>query len=136
MNKGVILDTGPLVAFMDRAEQHHAWACEQFQTFQAPFLTCEAVLTECLFLLRRLPAAQAKLLHLAARGALRLDFRLNEEIQAIAKMQAKYQTVPMSLADSCLVRMAEMTGYPICTLDSDFLIYRKRDGHPIDLITP
>lgn len=136
MNKGVILDTGPLVAFMDKTERHHAWASAQFKTFKPPFLTCEPVLTECLFLLKRLPAGQEKLLELVARKALILDFRLKDDIRSILQMHAKYRNIPMSLADSCLVRMAETTGYPICTLDSDFLIYRKQDGHSISLIAP
>lgn len=136
MNKGVILDTGPIVAFMDKGEKHHAWACAQFKTFQPPVLTCEPVLTECLFLLKRLPAAQEKLLELVGRKALLIDFRLKDEISGILTMYSKYRNIPMSLADSCLVRMAETTGRPICTLDSDFVIYRKKDGHSINLITP
>ena len=76
MNKGVILDTGPLVAFLDRTESHHAWACDQFRRFSLPLLTCEAVLTEALFLLRRMPPAQDKLLELIARDALQPVFRL------------------------------------------------------------
>jgi len=49
----------------------------------------------------------------------------------------RYQSVPMSLADACLVRMAEI--YPnsiLLTLDSDFRIYRKNKNQMISLIIP
>ncbi len=42
----------------------------------------------------------------------------------------------MSLADACLVRLAEITGLPICTLDSDFAIYRAHGRRALTLITP
>jgi predicted nucleic acid-binding protein len=42
----------------------------------------------------------------------------------------------MSLADACLVRLAEMTGLPICTLDDDFSIYRAHERRALNLITP
>ena len=48
----------------------------------------------------------------------------------------RYADVPMSLADACLVRMAEITGLPICTLDNDFSLYRTHRRRPLELITP
>ena len=48
----------------------------------------------------------------------------------------RYENLPMSLADACLVRMAEQTGLPICTLDSDFEIYRAHGCRNLDLIMP
>ncbi len=130
------MDTGPLVAFMDRAEKHHDWACKQFRLCPAPLLTCEAVLTETLFLLRRMPTAQNRLLELVARQSLQPIFRLQDEIETIRRLHAKYQDLPMSLADACLVCHSDSTGLPICTLDSDFTLYRRRDGTPLPLISP
>jgi hypothetical protein len=48
----------------------------------------------------------------------------------------RYANVPMSLADACLVRLAELTRLPICTLDSDFGIYRAHGRRTLELITP
>jgi hypothetical protein len=43
----------------------------------------------------------------------------------------------MSLADACLVRMAEkFDDHAICTLDSDFIIYRKHGRQVIPLVAP
>jgi uncharacterized protein len=131
-----IVDTGPLVAFLDRAEAHHHWACEQFRAFPGPLPTCEAVLTEALFLLRQLPVAQEKLLELVARRCLIVDFRAQTQIEAVRRTWRKYRDVPMSFADACLVCMAESTEMPVCTLDADFAIYRVHGRTPLTLIRP
>ena len=52
-----VLDAGPLVAFLDRRDSAHTWAEARFKEVHTPFLTCEAVLTEACFLLRKLPGA-------------------------------------------------------------------------------
>jgi hypothetical protein len=52
-------------------------------------------------------------------------------------LRQKYRDIPMSLANACLVRMAEkFDDYALCTLDSDFTVYRKHGRQPIPLITP
>jgi uncharacterized protein len=48
----------------------------------------------------------------------------------------RYRNLPMSLADACLVRLAEISGLPICTLDSDFEIYRAHRRARLGLISP
>ena len=53
MQRGVLLDSGPLVAYFCPADRFHAWAVSQFATFVAPVTTCEPVLTESCFLLAR-----------------------------------------------------------------------------------
>jgi predicted nucleic acid-binding protein len=50
-----IIDTGPLVAFFDRAEQNHRWAAERIDEFEAPLLVCEPVLAEAMYLLAGKP---------------------------------------------------------------------------------
>jgi predicted nucleic acid-binding protein len=132
-----IVDTGPLVAFLDRRERHHQWVVGQIGELEPPLLTCEAVLVEAMHLLAREPVAHAALLRLAVNGALDLAFQLAEHIESVSALMLKYADRPMSLADGCLVRMAEMHGrHAILTLDSDFTIYRKHGREPIDLIRP
>ena len=132
-----IVDAGPLVAFLDRRDAHHTWALERFRELHAPLLVCEPVLTETLFLLRRAPAAQAAVLGHVRAGQLRIAFSLAQEIEAVEQLLTSYADVPMSLADACLVRMAELYGdHAVCTLDSDFHVYRKHGRTPIPLITP
>lgn len=50
-------------------------------------------------------------------------------------LMVRYSNVPMSLADACLVRLAEITRL-VCTLDSDFKIYRAHRGRTIELLAP
>lgn len=132
-----IVDSGPLVALFDRSDARHAWAVERFREMEAPLLVCEPVLTEVLFLLRRWPRAQRDVLQLLETGALRIAFSLAQEIEPVRQLMQKYSDVPMSLADACLVRMAEIhSDRGICTLDGDFLVYRKHAREAIPLIVP
>ena len=137
MIRHVILDTGPLVALLDRNDRHHQWATDQWGQITPPLFTCEAVLAEACFLVRRFPGGQAAVMDLVRRGILDLSFRLLEEIEAIARLLQKYQDVPMSLADACLVRMAERyAGGVVFTLDNDFSIYRKIGRQTIPTLMP
>jgi len=61
--KLVIVDTGPLVAFLVKEEANHHWVARQFCQLPAPFLTCEPVLTEAFFLTSKLPEEQPNSLH-------------------------------------------------------------------------
>jgi predicted nucleic acid-binding protein len=132
-----IVDTGPLVAFLDRAEQNHPWVVEQIDELQPPLLVCEPVLAEAMHLLARFPRGQDGLFGLLENGALRIAFRIEEHIPALRKLHQKYRDRPMSLADACIVRMAEINDlYAVLTLDSDFTIYRKHGQEPLSLIFP
>ena len=137
MTRLAIVDSRPLVAFMDRREARHEWVREQFRELEAPLLVCEPVLTEVLFLLRRFPRAQDEILRQVQVGALRIAFSLAQEIEAVRRLLVKYADRPMSLADACLVRMAEIYGeHSVCTLDADFQVYRKHGREPITVLSP
>lgn len=132
-----VVDTGPLVAFLDRAERHHRWVGERIEELEAPLLICEPVLAEAMHLLARYPGAQDTLLALIEQGALRLAFRVEEHVDALRRLLRKYRDTPMSLADACIVRMAEVHDrYAVLTLDSDFAIYRKHGRTALTVICP
>ena len=132
-----IVDTGPLVAFFDRSERHHLWTAERIEELDAPLLVCEPVLTETLYLLTRFPNAQGALFGLLRNGALVVAFRLEEHIAGLHRLLRKYRDTPMSLADACVVRMAEIhESHSVLTLDSDFTVYRKHGRLPIALMHP
>lgn len=135
MTRQAIIDTGPLVAFLDKDEKHHQWARDQITQLTEPLLVCEPVLTETMFLLSRFPAAQAALLRLLENGALSVSFRLDENIPEVRTLLKKYADRPISLADACVVRMSELHDrHLIFTLDSDFGIYRKHGRQALRLI--
>ena len=132
-----IVDTGPLVALFDRAERHHVWVTQQLEELEAPLLVCEPVLAETMYLLSRFPPARETLFELLQNGALRIAFQLEPQVEAVRGLIASYRDVPMSLADACVVRMAEVhRQHTILTLDSDFLIYRKTGGGLLNVMHP
>lgn len=133
----VLVDTGPLVAYLDRSDRDHEWAKKEFMRLTRPLLSCEAVIAEALFLLRRGGIDPAGLLDLIGRGVVVPEFSLVADIGAIRHLMKTYRNVPMSLADACLVRMAEIHGKSaVMTLDSDFTIYRKSRRKVIALLCP
>ena len=132
-----IVDTGPLVALFDRAERHHRWIVERFEELDAPLLICEPVLAEAMYLLARYPKTQDAVLELIQTGALSVAFRVDEHVGALRRLLQKYKDEPMSLADACIVRMAEVHDrHAVLTLDSDFLVYRKHGRAALTLIHP
>jgi uncharacterized protein len=132
-----IVDTGPLVAFFDRAEQHHGWVAERIEQLDAPLLVCEPVLAETMYLLAPYSRATNAVFELLQNGALSVAFRIDEHIDALRRLLQKYRDTPMSLADACIVCMAEIyNGHAVLTLDSDFFVYRKHGRGLLTIIHP
>jgi len=137
MKRPVIVDTGPLVAYLNRRERHHAWAQQQFSAVRPPAITCEPVVTEACFLLRDFDKGVDSLMQLLDRGLVTISFNLAQELPAVARLLKRYSSVPMSLADACLVRMAEQFAESqVLTLDSDFRVYRKSGRTVIPTLMP
>jgi predicted nucleic acid-binding protein len=137
MKPPVIIDTGPIVALINARDTYHAWTVDQLKQASGPLLTCEAALSEAVFLLRTMTGGVSQITGMLKTGGLKSVFCLNEEIAPVCDLLRKYANVPMSLADACLVRMSEL--YPkhrILTLDSDFHSYRRNRQQVIPLLTP
>lgn len=133
----IILDTGPLIAILNGRDEHHQWATDQLRRIDPPLLTCEAVIAEACFLLRRYHGGSQGVLEMIRRGLVSPGFQLSEHTEPVANLMKKYSDVPMSLADACLVRMAEIVSdCALLTLDSDFRIYRRNGRQVIPLLTP
>lgn len=133
----ILADTGPLVAYLNHADQHHGWAVDTFDSFYEPICTCEAVISEALFLLRSAGLDIETFLQLLGRGAVRTDFRMAENRADVLNLLRKYGDQPMSLADACLVRMAELNDRcQVFTTDRDFLVYRRKGRSVIPLLAP
>jgi uncharacterized protein len=84
-----VVDTGPLVAFLDRAEQHHRWVAKRIEELDAPLLVCEPVLAEAMHLLARFPRAQDALFGLLENGALMIAFHIDEHISSARRSPAR-----------------------------------------------
>ena len=132
-----LVDTGPLVAFYSTRDAWHDWVMEQMGSMAPPLLTCEAVLAEACFLLRRDGGKPQTVLRALQEGILQIDFRAQAEAAALETLMTRYADIPMSLADACLVRLSEVhQASRIFTLDRDFARYRRFGRQVIPLLSP
>ena len=137
MSVSVLVDTGPLVALFNSKDNHHSWAVEVFKTLRPPLFTCDAVLTEAMFLLRTDPRSVSFLTGLLERNILISDFSVQEQASSINKLMSKYVDTPMDFADACLVRMSELRSEcSVWSMDSYFFVYRKNGRARIPMIHP
>src|ERR1019366_6168068 len=133
----ILLDSGPLVGFVSGTDQHHRWAAEIWSSLYEPLWTCEAVLSETIFLLQSDGNSIEPLLELFERGLVKIDFGISSHQPDVWQLLRKYADQPMSLADACLVRMAELhDNCQIFTTDRDFLVYRRKGRGMIPLLAP
>jgi predicted nucleic acid-binding protein len=137
MYSQVIVDTGVLIALIDRLDNHHNWVVNQLKQITPPLLTCEAVISETWFLLQRVRNGRETLIQLLTQKFVVVQFDFDAELATVISLLNRYQSVPVSLADAELVRMSELYANSlIFTLDSDFQIYRKNRDRQIPLIIP
>ena len=137
MKRRILLDTGVLVASLNRQDRCHFWAIQQLRALQPPLLTCEAVISETCFLLHHAEMHVHAVFEWLQNGAIVVPFHLSNEIPQIETLMRKYADVPMSFADACLVRMSERTPESaILTFDHDFYTYRRFHRQSIPLLIP
>lgn len=123
----VLLDTGVIVALLDRSELHHARCVAVVEKLERPLMTCEVVIAESCYLLRGLSGAAETVLENIERGVFHIPFQLSQSAAPVRNLLRKYRDLPADLADACLMHLAEQlnTG-DILTLDRDFESYRWR----------
>jgi predicted nucleic acid-binding protein len=137
VSQRIILDTGVLVAYFRKSDRFHQWAVTQWGQVDLPVFTCDAVISEACFLFRDLPHIQRAIVELIEGNVIEIAFNLQEESGNICVLMGRYESVPMSFADACLVRMSEqISNSTVMTLDSDFKIYRKHRNEEIPVIQP
>lgn len=133
-----LTDTGPIVAFLNRRDHHHRWAVEMLERLRPPLLTCESALSEAAFLVRSLPAGAERVMELVTRGVLRVELDLQRESLSVSRLLRRYASLPMDLADACLVRLSELhTDSVVLTIDSEFRdVYRRNGRQVIPTLSP
>ena len=123
--KPVLLDTGVIVALLDRSESFHKTCARAIREVQAPLVTCEAVITESCYLLRNLSGAPEAVIENIAAGIFQVPFQLSRDTAGVKQVLRKYKDRKIDLADACLIRLADQFGTgDILTLDQGFAIYR------------
>jgi uncharacterized protein len=135
MAASVLVDAGFVIALLSRRDRHHRWAVAQSSNLPRPWRTCDAALSEAFHLLGSV--GRPALTGLLRRGAVSLAFDLGAELDRVLSLMQKYDDVPMSLADACLVRMSETFANPVVvTTDADFRIYRRHDRRVVPTLSP
>src|SRR5262249_29129495 len=124
----ILTDAGPLVAILDRGEEHHEACVACLAELAGPMLTTWPAFTEAMYLLGEAGGwtAQDALWRLVHNGDLVIAEQDAEESARMRALMEKYKDRPMDLADASLVALAEKHGLrDIFTLNhADFRIYR------------
>ena len=135
--KPALLDTGVIVALLDRSEMKHPSCVAVVENLEQPIVTCEAVIAESCYLLRGIPEAPETVLENVERGVFQIPFRLVNSASSVRAILRKHRDIPAGLADACLIQLAdELNTGDILTLDSDFRSYRWHRNRPFNLLVP
>ena len=128
----MLLDTGPLVALLDRSERNHQRCLTFFREFRGRLVTTEPVLTEAVYLLGPSFYLQKPVLEFFLQGGAELVPQSQEMLQRSLWLMEKYADVPMDFADATLVGLAENRGITdVFTLDRrGFETYRINGKKP------
>ena len=123
--KPVLLDTGPIVSLLDSTDRFHHRCVEAMGNIGSPLVTCEAVIAESCYLLRRVKGAPQAILQNVASGVFQIPLPIASYADEASRILSKYQRRDTDLADASLIHLAEafQTG-EILTLDHDFEFYR------------
>ena len=122
----VLVDTGPLVALLDRSDPDHVACQETLGSLNDSMVTVWPVVTEAMYMLRAYGQAQEALWEMIEMGAVEILPLGVDDVPRMKELMRKFRDLPMDLADAALVRVAERERLRrIFTLDRrDFQIYR------------
>lgn len=133
---GILLDTGPIVALLSENDANHDRARAFFAECVPPFRCCEAVIAEACFLMRKVHSdGPAEVVALARRGVYAMAMSAAEHWAHVEASLKKYSDRPISFADACLIRCAEIHQEArLLTFDADFGIYRWSRNRKFELL--
>jgi predicted nucleic acid-binding protein len=131
----LIIDTGPLVALLDRRERNHRRCIDFFSGFRGKLITTEQVLTEAMYLLGPSFQSQKPALEFFLQGGAELISLSPELLKRSLWLMNKYADIPMDFADATLVALAEQLRVTnIFTLDRrGFETYRINGKKTFDI---
>jgi predicted nucleic acid-binding protein len=132
--RSLLIDTGPIVAYLDAKEQKHIEVCEVLDSFSGQLLTTSAVITETMHFVSEVQTGPRLLADLVLASDMQIaDFAQPLELRQAADLMEKYSDVPMDYADATLVLLAErLDVYDVLTLDHrGFSAYRTRRKQPL-----
>jgi predicted nucleic acid-binding protein len=126
--KNILVDAGPLIALFDKDDKYHNPVIKFLKQFKGNLVTTWPVITEVTHLLSFNINVQIDFLEWLKREAITLINLENNHLDRIIELSKKYSDVPMDLADSSLIVIAELTNiHDIITIDSDYYIYKTKN---------
>jgi predicted nucleic acid-binding protein len=135
MAERALVDTGFLVALLNRSDAHHEWAAGLVPTLRGPWLTAEACISETVFLLEQAGrGAMEALLRWLEQRALVSRHCLPEQLTEVRMELFGYRNRWVDFADACLVTLSDrQPKLPVVSVDSgDFSVYfRRRAGRKL-----
>ena len=132
-----LVDTGPLVAYLDGSDPAHADVVARMETFTGRLATTSSVVTEAMHFVAQAPEGPRLLADLlVACDAEVLDFTDPAGLPDAVSLMEKYANVPMDFADATLMLLAEGLGaLDVLTLDRrGFATFRTRKGRALRLV--
>ena len=133
--KNIIVDAGPLIALFDKDDKYHNSVIKFLKTFDGKLITSWPVITEVTHLLSFNVNVQIDFLEWLKREAVAIINLENIHLERIIQLSKKYSDVPMDLADSSLIVIAELTNITdIITIDSDYYIYKTKNKKSLNNI--
>jgi len=126
MRPGALVDTGFILALLDRDDKWHRACVQAFQNVRLPLLTSEAVLTELFHLVGDSFSETNAAWRFLRSGAVGLGSLADSDLPAIQELMQRYKDRPMDFADGTLVHLAQRESLSvILTIDhNDFETYR------------
>ena len=126
MDADVLIDTGAILALLDRKDRWHRVCVNAFQQMRLPLMTSEAVLTELFHLMGDERYAVEAAWKFVRSGALALAAIEHSELPLLHGLMSRYWDRPMDFADATLVHLARRESLStIFTVDhADFETYR------------
>lgn len=130
-----LIDTGAILALLNRSDEWHALCAEALEQLRVPFVTSEAVLTELFHLVRVRQQDPEKAWTFVSAGVEVAPIQ-NTELPELHALMLRYADRPMDFADATLVYLARRESIRvILTVDqSDFSIYQIEPNRPFQIL--
>jgi hypothetical protein len=126
VSANTLIDTGAILALLDRDDRWHQPCVDAFRQLRLPVLTSEAVLTELFHLVGDSRAEMEAAWKFVRSGAITLGVIEHAELPQLHALMSRYADCPMDFADATLVHLAKRESLStILTVDyRDFATYR------------
>lgn len=132
-----LLDTGPLVAYLNAADPAHGGVSQPLDDFSGQLCTTGAVITEGMHFVAGSRSGPRLLSEFITTARIRVfDFAQPAALRRCATLMEKYADTPMDFADATLVLLAEhIRCFDILTLDRrGFSTYRTSENRGFRLM--